>query len=200
MNSVTAKLCLIGALLMPLGLWTTEASAQKVTVSEKYFKGAAVVELEIELGMKEQEDLRLDPHQYVKATLKEGTKIYKDVGIHLKGGAGSFRPLDDKPSLTLNMNKFKKGQTFHGMDKYHLVNSIQDPSYMNEFLSGELFRAAGVPAARVMFATVTLNGKKRGLYYLREGFDKFFLKQNFGTENGNLYDAGTLREVDKPLE
>src|SRR5206468_1723491 len=80
---------------------------------------------------------RREPRKYVKATLKEGDKVvYKDVGVHLKGAAGSFRYIDDKPNVTVNMNKFGGTQLFHGMDKFHLTNSLQDPSYIEELICG----------------------------------------------------------------
>src|SRR4051794_2972659 len=37
----------------------------------------------------------------VKATVREGTKTYHDVGIHLKGSF-TFQPIDARPSLTLH--------------------------------------------------------------------------------------------------
>src|SRR5690348_9538011 len=52
----------------------------------------------------------------VKAIVREGATVYTNVEIHLKGAAGSFRPLDDNPGLTLNFEKNAPGQTFHG---YH---------------------------------------------------------------------------------
>src|SRR5205085_8728713 len=129
-----------------------------------------------------------------KATLKEGDKVYTDIGVHLKGAAGSFRGIDDKPSLTLNMNKFGALQRFHGLDKFHLANSLQDPSYVSELICGELFRAAGVPASRVRHAVVSVNGRRRGLYYLKEGYDSGFLKRSFGDSHGTFYDGGFLRD------
>src|SRR4051812_42678476 len=118
--------------------------------SNAFFQGGKVLALALELGPKELDSLRREPRKYVKATLKEGDKVvYCDVGVHLKGAAGSFRGIDDKPCLTLNMDKFGRGQRFHGMDKFHLANSVQDPSYVSELLCGELFRAAGVPASRI---------------------------------------------------
>src|SRR5438046_6795441 len=86
------------------------------------------------------------------------------------------------------------------MDKLHLTNSLQDPSYLAELICGELFRAAGVPASRVSHATVTINGRKRGLYYIKEGYDKLFLKRYFGNRDGNFYDGGFLRDIDQPLQ
>ena len=142
-----------------LGQLSSAADADAVKDSDALFNSTQVLHLAIELGPKELDSLRREPRKYVKATLKEGDKIvFRDVGVHLKGAAGSFRGIDDKASLTINMNKFKDGQRFHGLDKFHLANSVQDPSYLSELICGELFEAAGVPAARIGHAAVTLNG------------------------------------------
>ena len=190
-------------LAVPLALAvpeSTPAADKPQEESDAFFKTAKVIDVAIDAGKTESDSLRREPRKYVKTTLKVGDKTYKDVGIHIKGAVGSLRPFDDKPGLTLNMDKFAEGQRFNGMDKFHLANSVQDPSYLSELLCGELFRAAGVPASRVSFALVTINGKKRGLYYLKEGYDAFFLKRHFGSSNGNFYDGGFLREIDQPLE
>jgi spore coat protein H len=177
------------------------AHAQKAAKqSDAFFQSDKVLNLSIDIGPKELEALRRDPRKYVKATLKDGHTVYANIGVHLKGAAGSFRGIDDKPGLTLNMNKFDEEKLFHGMDKFHLANSVQDPSYLSELICGEMFRAAGVPASRVSHAIVTVNGRKRGMYYLKEGYDKYFLRRHFGNRNGNLYDGGFLRDVDQPLQ
>jgi spore coat protein CotH len=98
------------------------------------------------------------------------------------------------------MDKFKDDQRFHGMDKIHLANSVQDPSYLSELICGDLMRAAGVPASRVGHAIVTINGSTRGLYYIKEGYDAGFLHKHFGNSNGNFYDGGFLRDIDQPLD
>lgn len=177
-----------------------EVAADPARASDAFFASGTVVRLAIELDKRDLESLRREPRKYVKATLKEGDKVvYKAVGVHLKGAAGSFRGVDDKPGLTVNMNKFGGRQTFHGMDKWHLANSVQDPSYLSELICGELYRAAGVPAARVSHAVVTLNGRPRGLYVLKEGYDKHFRRRYFQDPRGNLYDGGFLRDIDQPL-
>ena len=195
------------ALLIPaflgalLALVPASVQGQKPTeASDALFKSDKVLNLSIDLGPKELDALRREPRKYVQATLKDGDKVYAKVGVHIKGAAGSFRGIDDKPGLTLNMNKYGEDKLFHGMDKFHLANSVQDPSYLSELICGEMFRAAGVPASRVSHAIITINGKKRGLYYLKEGYDKYFLKQHFKNANGNLYDGGFLREIDQPLQ
>src|SRR6185369_7291411 len=87
----------------------------------------------------------------VKAKVKEGGRVYTNVAIHLKGAAGSFRPIDDNPGLTLNFDKFVHGQSFHGLDKFSLNNSVQDPSFLSEKICRELFEVAGVPVPRAAF-------------------------------------------------
>jgi spore coat protein CotH len=98
------------------------------------------------------------------------------------------------------MDKFVDDQLYRGMDKFHLANSVQDGSYLSELLCGEMFVAAGVPASRCGHAVVTINGRKRGLYYLKEGYDSHFLRRHFGNSHGNFYDGGFLRDVDQPLQ
>lgn len=197
-NRATALLT-IGSLI---GLALPRGYGQKpAEASDSYFKSAKIVKLDLEIGAKEMESIRNNNRKYVGCTLKEDDKVVgTEVGIHLKGAAGSFRGIDDKACLTLNMDKFKKGQTFHGMDKFHLANSVQDPSYISELICGEIFRAAGVPASRIHHVIVSINGKRRGLYYLKEGYDSFFLKKHFGNSDGNFYDGGFLRDIDQPLQ
>src|SRR6185503_16845531 len=102
--------------------------------------------------------LRRNDREDVRATVHEGSNVWQSVGLHVKGAAGSRRPIDDsKPALTLSFGKFIPDQRFHGLRKIHLNNSVQDPSYMCENIAGELFRKAGVPTPRVSYATVTLN-------------------------------------------
>jgi spore coat protein H len=135
----------------------------------------------------------------VLGTVREGTTVYTNVAIHLKGAAGSFRPVDEKPALTLNFDKFASGQRFHGLQKIHLNNSVQDPSFLCEPICRELFLAAGLPTPRAAYATTELNGRDLGLYVLLEGWNKQFLKRHFGNTQGNLYDGGFAKDITNPL-
>ena len=120
--------------------------------------------------------------------------------VKLKGAAGSYRDFDDRPCLTLNIDKYKKGQRLHGMEKFHLNNAAQDESYLSEWLGSELFRKAGIPTPRVAHVRLWINDRVLGLYVLREGFDEPFLKRSFGANDGNLYDGGFLQDIDSELE
>ncbi|HEX7898688.1 MAG TPA: CotH kinase family protein [Planctomycetota bacterium] len=168
--------------------------------ADAFFKTPKVVELSLEIAPGDYEALKREPRKYVRATLKEGDKTWKNVAVHLKGAAGSFRGIDDKAGFSINMDKFTDDQSFHGLDKFHLNNSVQDPSFVSELISGEIFRGAGVPASRCAHAILAVNGKPKGFYVLKEGYDVAFLERNFGTKKGNLYDGGFLRELDQPLQ
>ncbi len=142
-----------------------------------------------------------NPREDVRATVREGNVVYTNVAVHLKGSAGSFRPIDsDKPALTLNFDKFAKGQRFHGLQKLHLNNSVQDPSFVSEIVCRELVARAGIPVPRASHIVVDVNGRGSQLYVLVEGWNKQFLKRHFKNTQGNLYDGGAARDISSPIE
>jgi hypothetical protein len=144
--------------------------------------------------------LRTNARTDVLAVVREGTQVFQRVAIHLKGSAGSFRKIDDKPGLTLAFDKFTPGERFHGLSKIHLNNSVEDASYMNELIGSEAFLRAGIPAARAAYALVEINGRKLGLYVLKEGFTEQFLGRHFLHPTGSLYDPERGRDVDELLD
>ena len=164
------------------------------------FSTGAVCRLRIEIAAEDVARLRRNSREYVPAIVREGTNTYDKVGVHLKGATGSFRPLEDKPALTLHFGKFTPAQRFHGLQKLHLNNSVEDPSYLNELLGSELFRVAGVPAPRVTHALVELNGRKPSLYLLKEGFTEDFLGIYFQKPNGGLYEPGEGHDAGETLK
>ncbi|MBI2926250.1 MAG: CotH kinase family protein [Verrucomicrobia bacterium] len=167
--------------------------------SDEFFARGPIPFLKIQVTGTNLETLLREPRQYVRATVSDGTNVYREVGLHLKGAAGSFRDFHDKPALTLNFDKFKPGQKFHGVEKLHLNNSVQDPSYVSEHVCGAIFREADIPTPRAAWARVELNGRDRGLYVLKEGFDSSFLRRHFKDTSGNLYDGEFVREITEPL-
>jgi spore coat protein H len=167
--------------------------------SDAFFAGP-VQTFDIRLPRAAYQSLQSDPRKAVAATVLVGTNRFESVAVHIKGAAGSTRSIDDNPALTLNFDKLAPGQRIQGLDKLHLNNSVQDPSRMSELMCADLYRAAGVPAARTTHALVKLNGRDLGLYVLKEGFNKTFLARHFTNQNGNLYDGGFLRDIDQDLE
>jgi spore coat protein CotH len=100
------------------------------------------------------------------------------VGIRLKGG-GSYRHLEGKPAFKVDLNEYVSGQRLRGLKGLTFNNANQDPTTTHEYITYGLFRAAGVPAARIGFANLWLNDELYGLYVHFEDFDDLFLEQWF---------------------
>jgi spore coat protein H len=175
-----------------------EAKVKPAATGEDLFTNTQVFQIQIEIpepGMQTLRDFHWSgwgggagggqKRPSVKGTVREGGKVYTDVAIHLKGAAGSFRDIDSDPALTLNFDKYVKGQTFHGLQRISLNNSVQDRSFLSEQISRELFAAAGVPVPRASHAKVELNGRDLGLHVLVEAFNKLFLARHFQSASGN---------------
>ena len=176
-------------------------NASRQAEVDALFNGARIPVLTLQIAGPEMEALRKDARTYVKCRLvEEGGRTYSDVAVKLKGAAGSFQPIDDRPAFTLNVDKFAPDQLFHGLDKLHLNNAVQDETFLHELLCSELFRKAGVPAPQVTHARLKLNDRDMGVYVLKAGFDKAFLKRHFASAKGNLYDGGFCQEIDGDLD
>ncbi|MFN9200580.1 MAG: CotH kinase family protein [Planctomycetaceae bacterium] len=169
--------------------------------SDDFFEADTVYRITLRFTETQLERLRTEPRSYARGTLTvEGEAPLTDVAVKLKGAAGSYQELDGKPAFTLNVGKFLKGQEFHRLRKFHLNNSVQDESYTSEWLCASICRDLGLPAPRVAHARVWLNDRDLGMYVLKEGFDRNFLKRNFVHPGGNLYDGGFCQEIDAELE
>jgi spore coat protein H len=195
--SSTAVLCVLWSL--------SNSSTEAATVpgpcpGADLFTDGAVRRVELAISSQDAASLRQDPRKFIRATVSEGEKVFHDVALHLKGSVGSFRPLDDKPGFTLDFSRFNSGQKFHGLRRIHLNNSVEDPSYCNEQLGSELFRQAGLPAPRVTHALVSLNGRRLGMYVLKEGFTEDFLSCYFNKPGGDLFEPGEGHDVNQHLK
>lgn len=164
------------------------------------FDQPTVLDFQIQLGRTNLDALRERAREYTAATVTVNGQTFTNVALKLKGAAGSFRPVDDRPAMTLHFSKWAQGRRLFGLRRLHLNNSVQDGSYLNEYLGSELFRAAGVPTPRVAWATVQINDRPLGLYVLKEAFETEFLRIFFGSADGNLYDGGFVRDIDQELE
>ena len=171
----------------------------KAPPGSEIFDKPTILDFQLQLGEANLQALRSRPRDYTFAAVVVDGTTYREVGVKLKGAAGSFRPVDDYPALTLNFDKKLDGQRVVGLRRLHLNNSVQDDSRMNEYVASELFRAAGVPTPRVAWATVRINDRKLGLYVLKEAFETEFLKTYFGSAKGNLYEGGFVRDIGRDM-
>jgi spore coat protein H len=163
-----------------------------------FFSGS-VRSLELVVKSDAVEELKNEPRRYTEVHLIEGGVTHKHVALKLKGAA-SFRELNDKPAMTLNFDKYKGAERFHGQKKFHLNNGMEDPSLLHEWLCGEVARLCGVPAGRCGHALVRINGEDKGLYLIREGFTKDFLKAHFGNNDGAFFEGALQKEIGDQTE
>ncbi len=186
-------------------LSTALVSAQEPAQTDTFFQVKLIRKLAINVPASQVEKIGEGHRPYVRCEFtelvvkSEPTKL-KSVAIKLKGAAGSFRDFNDRPALTLNTDKFRKGQAWYGLQKFHLNNSVQDETYLHEVIAADLFARAKYPATRVAFAKLELNGRDVGLYVVKEGFDRRFLERHFADSTGNFYDGGFCQDVDARLE
>jgi spore coat protein H len=183
-----------------LSLMAGLAAFAKSDPGAEFFGSAELRTFKITLG-KEQQAALADNNrnrQYVSATVAVGGVTYSNVAIRLKG-MGSFRPLNEKPSLAVKFDEYVDDQKFLGLSKIMLNNSSQDPTYLAELVSMSMFRDAGLPAPRVTHAFVELNGRKLGTYVAIEAVNKDFLRRTFKNTSGTMYEA-YLQDIDQSLD
>jgi spore coat protein H len=188
------------ALLLICAMPAGAADAPAAAAGADLFTNGTVHHIRITMPAPSLAVLRTNARTYVAASVLEGTNVLTNVAIHLKGSSGSFRRVDDKPGLTLDFSRLGSPGRFHGLSKIHLNNSVEDPTYLHELIGSEAFTRAGIPAARVAHAQVELNGRKLGLYVLKEGFTTEFLARHFLHPTGSFYEPEPGRDVDDTLD
>jgi CotH kinase protein/Lectin C-type domain/Putative metal-binding motif len=152
--------------------------------SALYAPLAPSVEVQITLTAQSRAALVADPRTYVEGGLTldaNGKKLGPlRVGVRLKGHEGSFQDLDHKAAFKVSLDHVIDGQRAFGQKKLTLNNLKQDDTAIHEWLAYRIFAAAGVPAPRVGYAHVTLDGRDYGTYVLVESLDeRDFLARNF---------------------
>ncbi len=177
------------------------ARSLKPDASDRLYGGASILRLTLEISETELERLRKEPRKFAVARLVEqGGRVYEDVGVKLKGAAGSFREIDDQPAFTIDVAKYSPQQRFHDQSRFHLNNSVQDNSRLHELVASDLMSQAKIPAPRVTHARLKMNTRDLGVYVLKESFDATFLARHFVRTAGTLYDGGFLQDIDAELE
>lgn len=127
------------------------------------------------------------PFTYFPAAVTIDGERFEDVGVRKKGFFGSLS--ETKPSLKVDFDQYVGDQRFSGLKQLTLNNATSDAAYVKQCLGYAVFAAAGVPAPRCSFATVSVNGASLGIYVNVEGIKKQFLARHFDDDDGNLYEG-----------
>ena len=189
---------LILVALVALPLAAAEGKKKKADLATEFFTSKNIPTFKITIANDQLAVLKKENRKYVRSTIKIDDAVFTNVAIRLKG-MGSFQPLEAKPSLAVKFDEFVPDQEYMGLQKLMLNNSSQDGTYVAEYMGLNLFRDAGLPAARVTHAYVRLNDRDLGLYVVVEAINKDFLRQHFKSPKGNLYEA-YLADIDNNMD
>jgi hypothetical protein len=156
------------------------------------YKPTTIVTVDLQLPESSYNALQSDGRTYVPGTftLRYGRKRYGpwSVEVRIKGRWGSQRDLGGKAAFKIKFPNSR--QRVSGLKKLTLNNMVQDPSYITETISYELFRAMGVPAPRTGYAVVSVNGADYGLHLNVETPDKLMFSKWFPREETkHLYEG-----------
>jgi spore coat protein H len=105
------------------------------------------------------------------------------VGVRIRGNTSRNKV---KKSFKIDFKEYG-GEQFYQLKKMNLKPNTNDPSMLREALSWMMYRKHNVPAARVSFVELYMNGEFMGVYQNVENIDDEFVDRRFGNEEGNLY-------------
>ncbi|MCP4869050.1 MAG: cellulosomal protein [Proteobacteria bacterium] len=144
-------------------------------------------------------DLDTEP-MWVPVTIALDGVQWWEVGMRYKGNSSLRSAYNSgvlKVPFRLNFDKYEDdypdlaNQRFHGFKKMTFSSGFKDDSLIRDKLGADLFRAAGIPAARGSFVRVYLDHGAgpvyMGLYTMIEDPSNKMLDSQFDDDGGNLY-------------
>ncbi len=141
-----------------------------------------------------------DNPEWIPVTVAYDGLTWTHVGFRFKGNSSlrtAYRQGKRKLAFRLNFDKFEgqhpsiDNQRFWGFDKMTFSSGFKDDTLIRDKLAAEIFRGAGVPAARSVFAPVFVDvgdgSTYFGLYTMIEDPSDEMLGVQFADAGGNLY-------------
>jgi hypothetical protein len=157
--------------------------------SDTFFQHERINEIQIEVPEELLETLQDGTRTEVEGSLRFDGITLGSVGVRLKGSS-TYRDLSGKAAFKVDINEFVRGQRLRGLKGLTFNNSLTDPSYVHDYLTSTVFRAAGYPAPRVGWTHITFNGEYFGLYLHIEDTDDRMLALWFDqVEQGQLWEG-----------
>lgn len=137
---------------------------------------------------------------YVPSSVKFNGKEWYKVGFRLKGNSSLSQAWSAgiyKLPFKLQFDEFEdinpeiKDQRFYGFKEFSMSPGQGDASLMRDKVVSDLFRSAGIPAARTSFYKIYINFgeglKYCGVYTMVEVIDDTMVEDQFGEDKGNIY-------------
>ena len=142
----------------------------------------------------------VDEPRYIDVPVRFNGRLWKHVGFRLKGNSSLEVPWDQgiyKLPFRLKFDEFEDkyadvgDQRFYGFKEVTMSTALFDQSLIRDKLASDIFRMAGVPAARTAFYRVYIDFgqglKYVGVYTMVELIEDTMLKNQFGEDAGNAY-------------
>lgn len=140
-----------------------------------------------------------DP-DYIPVTVKYNGRKWIFAGFRLKGNSSLTTAWSSgiyKLPFRLNMDTYEdehtsiKNQRFYGFKELSMSPGFKDNSLIREKVTADIFRMAGIPAARTALYSVYIDfgsGQKYcGVYSMVEVVDDTMIKDQFAESKGNVY-------------
>ena len=163
------------------------------------FDDSQVEKVTFEVTDASWDELWLDPE--AKTTVRANAVVFgerlDDVGIRFRGQF-SLRESGEKKPFKIDTDYYVEGQEYHNLKQLMFINSIGDPTMIQEKLTYDMLAFAGVPASHVSYVELWIDflddsspAEFWGVYAMIERVDMKFLSSRFGNDNryGNLYKA-----------
>ena len=181
--------------LYPDGSWdsqTLELTPSAANEPIDFFLEDAVEDVYITINETDWNSILSSPldEEYHTASITYRNTTLDNVAFRTKGNS-SLKSVADmnstRYSFKVDMNYYVDGQKLLGMKKINLNNNFKDPSYMRERIAYDMMRSLDIPAPRLSYVNLYINGSLHGLYTLVEQVDSEFLEENFDNPDGDLY-------------
>lgn len=198
-RSIVAILILIAIIFSAQKLYIFSAeNKESYTVTsensdmEKVFPNDKVIDVNIEIDPEVYEEMKANAanEEYVKANITYNGYTLNNVAIRPKGNS-SLRDViksnGDRFSFKVDFDKYIDGQNLFGITKINLNNLFSDDTLMSEYLGYEMLEDIGAATPHTTYVSLSINGEYFGLYLSVEAIDEFFLKENYGNFDGELY-------------
>lgn len=123
----------------------------------------------------------------LSADLKVDGRIYKNVGVRARGKTSyNWGAIVGKLPLRITMDAATPGGNLYGHKSLILNNGFADPTFCREVIAYRIM-ATRVPAPRINFVKLVVNGVSRGVFTSVEAPNRDFLRRRFAQSNGNRY-------------
>ncbi len=142
--------------------------------------------------------LRPEPRWFTADFKIDGT-VLPSVAFHTFG-FGSRLEQKAKPNLSLDLNRNVKGQNLRGITRMRIKNNGQDITGLRQALIYRAMREANVMAPRSTFTDIFVNGEWYGFYSIEEAFNKSFVRERTGNDDGPAYEADGCQGLVAPAD